>query len=325
MGVEQDMEQARHWLAEAANQDDPMALYNLGFLLDTSDQADEQAAALDYYTRAGNLGVVPAQLRLIEIHRQRQSGPGNTEQIIYWTRAAAEGGVLASQYNLAMILLGQEPQASVEAQQAEEAASWLAKAASSGHQPSMVALASLMLEGKGVTQDPAAAADWFLQASKAGSLLAQFNLGVLHEEGLGVEQDWVKAAKWYDHAANQDHPLAQWNLALMYDAGRGVPRSEAMAFKWFERAAEQGLADACLAVATFYMDGRLHPQDVERATLWLERAVRGGCEAALEPLEKIRNLKAEPELKEENPPETGTLEEDTARTSTQEALAPVFE
>jgi hypothetical protein len=45
----------------------------------------------------------------------------------------------------------------------------------------------------------------------------------------------------------------------------------------------------------------------------------------LEPLEKIRNLKAEPELKEENPPETETLEEDTAGTSTREALAPVFE
>ena len=290
VGVDKDPGKGLVLLEQAAEREDPMALYNLATLQEKQDRPEQREQTLLYYTRAAELGVLPAQIKLIDLYSDDSWNPPKTHELLKWTHAAAEQGNLSSQYNLAMMHLGRDALVTHPDPQPEEAARWLRMAASQGSVPSMIMLANLLLDNSGPALDPSEAAEWFLKASKSGNLTAQFNLGVLHESGLGVEQDWVKAAKWYDHAANQGHAEAQWNLALLYEQGKGVPQSDAMALKWFERSAEQGLADACLALATFYLEGNLVAQNKRTAEYWLQKAIDGGCEQALEPLEALKQI-----------------------------------
>ncbi|MDQ2994432.1 MAG: hypothetical protein M3R00_05740, partial [Pseudomonadota bacterium] len=64
----------------------------------------------------------------------------------------------------------------------------------------------------------------YLHAAKAGYFRAQTDVASLLVRGKGCSQDKKAAFDWFLAAANQGHDRAQYNVALILEYGDGVDR-----------------------------------------------------------------------------------------------------
>ncbi len=193
-------------------------------------------------------------------------------------RAAALGGDPAAAYEVATHFA----EGRGVAQNNEEAAHWLDRAAKMGLAPAQFRLGSLYEKGLGVKKDLAAARDLYRAAADQGHGKAMHNLAVLYAEGIDGASDYHAAAHWFRAAADRGLTDSQYNLGILYARGIGVDQSFAESYKWFFLAAKQGDNDAAkkrdevashldrgaLAAARLAVQAwRAEPQPVEAITV----------------------------------------------------------
>jgi localization factor PodJL len=155
----------------------------------------------------------------------------------------------------------------------------LREAAAGGDPRAALEVAVALLDGVGVTRDPAAAVPWLNLAADAGLAPAEFRLGTLYERGIGVARSRDTAKAWYDRAAGRGHVKAMHNLAvLLAEAGEG--RDIARAVGWFEKAARHGLVDSQFNLAVLYVRGLGVAADPAAAYRWFALAARQGDQEA---------------------------------------------
>ena len=130
------------------------------------------------------------------------------------------------------------------AQNNEEAAHWLERAAKQGLAPAQFRLGGLYEKGIGVKKDLAAARDLYLAAAEKGNGKAMHNLAVLYAEGVDGPPDYRNAAFWFRKAADHGITDSQYNLGILYARGIGVEQNYAESYKWFVLAANQGDKEA---------------------------------------------------------------------------------
>jgi len=94
--------------------------------------------------------------------------------------------------------------------------------------------------GKGVPENDAEAVKWYRKAADQGYVKAQYNLGSMYANGEGVPENDAEAVKWYRKAADQGYAAAQYNLGLIYANGEGVPENNIRAYVWWSMAKTQG-------------------------------------------------------------------------------------
>jgi localization factor PodJL len=155
-------------------------------------------------------------------------------------RAAALSGDPAAAYEVATRFA----EGRGVAQNNEEAALWLDRAAKMGLAPAQFRLGSLYEKGLGVKKDLAAARDLYKAAADQGHGKAMHNLAVLYAEGIDGASDYHAAAHWFRAAADRGLTDSQYNLGILYARGIGVDQSFAESYKWFSLAAKQGDNDA---------------------------------------------------------------------------------
>jgi localization factor PodJL len=155
-------------------------------------------------------------------------------------RAAALAGDPAAAYEVATHFA----EGRGVAQNNEEAAHWLDRAAKMGLAPAQFRLGSLYEKGLGVKKDLAAARDLYRAAADQGHGKAMHNLAVLYAEGIDGASDYHAAAHWFRAAADRGLTDSQYNLGILYARGIGVDQSFAESYKWFSLAAKQGDNDA---------------------------------------------------------------------------------
>jgi localization factor PodJL len=155
-------------------------------------------------------------------------------------RAAALAGDPAAAYEVATRFA----EGRGVAQNNEEAALWLDRAAKMGLAPAQFRLGSLYEKGLGVKKDLAAARDLYRAAADQGHGKAMHNLAVLYAEGIDGASDYHAAAHWFRAAADRGLTDSQYNLGILYARGIGVDQSFAESYKWFSLAAKQGDNDA---------------------------------------------------------------------------------
>jgi localization factor PodJL len=151
-------------------------------------------------------------------------------------RAAAMAGNPAADYEVAMRFA----EGRGVAQNDEEAAHWLARAAEQGLAPAQFRLGGFYEKGLGVSRDLAKARDLYLAAAEQGNGEAMHNLAVLYAEGVDGSPDYSEAAAWFRKAADHGIEDSQYNLGILYARGIGVQRSDAESYKWFALAANRG-------------------------------------------------------------------------------------
>lgn len=155
----------------------------------------------------------------------------------------------------------------------------LREAAADGDPRAALEVATALIDGVGVTRDPAAAVPWLLLAAESGLAPAEFRLGTLYERGIGVSRNRDTAKAWYDRAAGRGHVKAMHNLAvLLAEAGEGRDLDRAVA--WFEKAARHGLVDSQFNLAVLYVRGLGVTPDPVAAYRWFALAARQGDQEA---------------------------------------------
>ena len=181
--------------------------------------------------------------------------PQDDGQAALFYRRAAEKGMAAAQFNLA---LKYHDGGGVE-KDAAEAAKWLRQAAEQGHLAAQARLGMLYSAGQGVAQNNQEALKWLRAAAEKNEAMAQFGLGCVFCKGLGVPPNDVEAVKWYRRSAEQGFWAAQNNLGFMYRKGVGVPQDFTEAAKWYALAAQNGDAEARFIHDIMQKSDRLFP------------------------------------------------------------------
>ncbi len=130
------------------------------------------------------------------------------------------------------------------AQNFDEAAKWLDRAAQAGVVPAIFRLGTFYEKGLSVKKDVEIARRYYLLAAGRGHAKAMHNLAVLDADGGGKGANYKSAAQWFRKAADRGVADSQFNLGILYARGIGVETNLAESYKWFSLAAAQGDADA---------------------------------------------------------------------------------
>lgn len=232
------------------------ALYATGRAYESQSNASD---AVEFYTRAAELGYAPACKRLGEMHYHGQG--------IAVDHAAA--------------------------------ARWFALGSAHGDPVSSSNLGILYCFGHGVERDLARAAELWRDAAEKGVADAQTNLGALYFTGEGVAQDYTEAVRWMREAAFAGDAVGQKKLALLYANGWGVPADPEQAVRWMHAAATQGDAQAEHYLGAYADSGFGMEQDPIDAARWYWKAAARSNPGSREAFDALdQSLRAEYERSE---------------------------
>jgi TPR repeat protein len=314
VGVEPSIEQAVHWVAQAAQRGLAAAQYLLGTRYASGigvPQSEHQAVV--WLAKAAEQGHAKAQLRLAQLYARP-----HVAQAAELTRAAAEAGLATAQLALSQAYA----EGTGVAQDADAALRWCQKAAEQGLAAAQHALADRYAQGDGVARDPALVLDWYRRAAaqdhvasyaaiarlggereqtaaastrsrsagqerrraqtrwnaaaENGNADAKYHLGWMYAHGIGQEHDAAQAAYWLGQAAAQNHVQAQCALGALCEQAR-----DPQALQWYEKAAAQGDADAQCALGRLYCEGTLGAPRPWDGLAWNLRAAQQGHAQAM--------------------------------------------
>jgi TPR repeat protein len=269
-GLTRDPHQAVDLLQRAAAHNND-ARFCLGYLYATGILvAQDEHRAVYWYRKAADAGLAAARFNLALLYRAR----GDGEAAAALLRAAAGQGLAQAQFLQAQDLV-QDPS---DKDSMAQAVTLYRQAAGQGYAPAQRMLGVALLEGAGVDADSAQAVQWLTRAAGQDDPVAEYYLGMLYRTGRGVEKQPDQAARWLLAAARQGNASARYNLGLLYRDGIGVEQSDQEAVRWYRAAAEQGDARAQNNLGSAYVNGRGVPQDLVLAHMWFNLAAANGNE-----------------------------------------------
>ncbi|MFP5076550.1 peptidoglycan-binding protein [Rhizobium sp. YIM 134829] len=153
-------------LADAARQGDALALFEIGTVYtEGRGVAPDLAKAAQWYQRAADAGLTPAEYRLASLYEKGSGVPRDAVKARALYEQAAAKGNASAMHNLAVLLASGT---AVTAPDFAAAARWFEKAAVLGVRDSQFNLAILYARGNGVPQNLEASYKWFAVAAKEG-------------------------------------------------------------------------------------------------------------------------------------------------------------
>ncbi|MGH7118720.1 MAG: tetratricopeptide repeat protein [Acetobacteraceae bacterium] len=151
----------------------------------------------------------------------------------------------------------------------------------------------MLLEGRGVPPSPKEGRAWISRAAASGMLDAKVALAVLLLSGRGGSRDHRGALALFREAAEQGHIGARFGLGAML-GGHDVLPDRPAAQPWYLAAAGHGHAHAELMLGRYLAHGAAGDPDAERARAWLARALRQSLAEARADLDAL--LRQRPEV-----------------------------
>lgn len=246
----------------AADRGYPQAQYQLGIAYrEGRGVADNDAEALSWLEKSGDLGYAPAQLALGNWYDAPGARHNPDAAKLWFERALAKRSGEAKAHFIEEEALRTAPK-----RRDLPVKDWDAR--------DQFVMARAYAAGDGVPKDPEQAAAWYRLAASQLLPPAQREAGLAYLAGNGVAKDEAEAATWLALAAEQGDAEATAALAGLYAAGRGVPRDADKAFLLYRTAADAGIVSAEEGLALAYLEGRGVKQDRTEAKKWLEKAAR---------------------------------------------------
>lgn len=249
--IVQDFEQARVLLLAEAEQNNPLAMCDLGRMSADGLGCDADAdAAYQWYAKA-----------LAVFHDAESDNPWKYTEYRIGKMYAAGLGV---------------------EQDHETAARWLTLSANEGYQYAEYSLGGLCYRGNGVEQNHETAFDLYTRSANQSFPYASFELGKMLRDGIGCAKNKVDSDSRFAEAfvgftaleqQSRDDKL-QYRLGWMLLKGVGTEKDEAAAKRYFEKAATVGNPFASYQLAKLILsDENAQPQEVEKALVFLKQAV----------------------------------------------------
>jgi len=249
--IVQNFEQARALLLAEAEQDNPLALCDLG-RMSTDGLGGEPDAdtAYQWYTKA-----------LATFHAAESESP--------WKYTEYRIGKMYA------VGLGTE-------HDYETAAHWLTLSANEKYKYAEYSLGGLYYHGKGVEQSHETAFDLYTRSANQSFPYASFELGKMLRDEIGcvkIKPDSdIRFAEAFvgftvlEHQSQDDK--LQYRLGWMWLNGIGIQKDEEAAKEYFQKAATVGNSFACYQLAKLILsDENTSPQEVEKALIFLKQAV----------------------------------------------------
>lgn len=275
-GVAKDPVQAAYWFRKAADQGDPEAQNEMGYLYTWGIGVDKDAGqAFRWFARAAGGGWQQAKLNMAVMYMRGMGvarDPKFARELL--EDLAAKKNARAEDYLGVMYLDGDGVPQDIRA--AEE---WLNRSAKSKNPEGEYAMGQLYSVAAGHEHDLAKAAKFLRESAKSGYVPAMYTLGVLlvnhpevaqknSDEALSLLQRAAEAGTWQSSAV----------LGLMLRDGRGLAHQDmGAAFRWFTIAARQGGSDAAaktrgsLAQCRAALSAGEQEQQQQAAENWLEQ------------------------------------------------------
>ncbi|MDD3230177.1 MAG: MobP3 family relaxase [Oscillospiraceae bacterium] len=250
-GVAQNFAKARELLLSEAQQNNPLAMCDLGRMSADGLGGEADAdAAYEWYAKA-----------LAVFHAAEAAEPWKyTEYRIGKMYAAG---------------LGTE-------QNYETAAHWLTLSANEKYKYAEYSLGGLYYHGKGVEQSHETAFDLYTRSANQSFPYASFELGKMLRDGIGCAKSKADSDSLFAEAfvgftaleAQSHDDKLQYRLGWMLLNGVGTEKDEVAAKEYFEKAATVGNPFACYQLAKLILsDDTATPQNVQKALVFLEQAV----------------------------------------------------
>jgi len=154
LGIKPDKEQAAQFFEQAADAGDPEAQYQMGSIYlvgDPRPQDYEKAGA--YFEAAAGQGHAPSQFNLALMYDGGLLGAKSEKDMIYWMRAAAEGGMPNAMVAMGLLIHDGRIKSGL-------AADWFEKAAKAGDAQGQFLFAVALKEGDGRPQNLIEARQW---------------------------------------------------------------------------------------------------------------------------------------------------------------------
>lgn len=170
------------------------------------------------------------------------------------------------------------------------------QAAEAGDAASMLAIAEILADGRGVKPEPEASEEWYRKALKAASPPGEalYERGTFYAKGSGLPHNPSRAAALFKRAKEVGHAEASFQYALFLCEGKVIPKDLSTGIEVFTSLAEQGHAGASLNLGKCYATGVGVPKNLKRARELMTRAANAEGQPDLAKLarEALANLDA---------------------------------
>jgi TPR repeat protein len=299
-GVAEDIREADRLCDFAAQQGEPLALYDLACRYEAGiDIEPDLTQAAELYYRVAKAGIARAQCRLAECCLRSGASEWELAEAAKWLRAAARQGSVAAEERLADLYIAEGSKAMAPS----EGANWLLRSATRGNPDSQRRLARCHADGEGIARDRDQALRWYQSAvaiyqgqydmtnvvrcyrgmAELGEAEFQYLLAECFAGGDGIQRDLPSAVVWLEKAAETGHAQARARLPeLCFELGEALAdRADGSRLQeadfWYCRAAALGSGKACLRLAECHAAGKgFEQRDMTEAALWFRKAAELG-------------------------------------------------
>lgn len=231
-----DFAAAARWFQRAAEQEEAVALYQLGLLAALGDDSLNLGQPRSWFERAARAGHVRGMVSYA-LSLRASPIPQDHERARQWAERAAQFGSSEGMYQFAQILdegVGGDPDA-------PGARLWFERAADARHAEAAFQAGMMWAEGEGGPVDDVEALQWLRISAESGYAPAQGQYGLMLYQGRGGEIDSEMAAYWFSQGAYGGDPESQFLYAFVLARGEGVPQDYVESYRWTLRAAEDDL------------------------------------------------------------------------------------
>ena len=311
----------------AANFNNPIALYYMGFMYDMGyGVPKDYEMAFKYYKQSADFGYVPAVNNLGIMHNL---GLGVEKDKVkacrMFQKAVDAGGSIRSFSNLAFCY---EDGLGDFVKDKAKAIKYYKKAIDLGNEDAIYDLASLYDDrgdyeksftlfkeaseskdvivkkrglysvgtfyylGDVVNKDYKKAVEYFNKSAELGYSNAYNKLGIMYEDGIGVKKNYVKALFNYKKAAELKNMYGIYNVARCYDYSIGVKQDINKAIKYYNLSGDLGYSQSYYNLSVIYKTGIGGiKKDYDLAVNYLMKAVRMGNKTAKKVLASVGKYK----------------------------------
>lgn len=239
ISLKQDKSLGLKLLESSANREDPEALY---LLAKYKIEAGVEAGILfPMIKKAAENNVVDAFELIGACYEIGKGTPQNKDAAVQYYKKAAEAGVLSTQLRLADYYLN----GTIVNHDIWQAIYWYKKAAAQNNPYALFMLGTFADQGIGENINKKKALKYFIKSAQLGFARAQYNIAQYYSQGIvSGEESPGLAYYWYRKAALQDDPKAQKEMGFHYLMGQGVEQNYTYGLDWLTLSEKNGDPEA---------------------------------------------------------------------------------
>lgn len=198
---------------------------------------------IDSLTARAESGDANAQLLLAQMYQNGKGVAKDDAAAIQWYSKAADLGSVEAKYKLAQRYkngIG----INGDDKDTKRAFAYAHNAAELGHPMAQFVVGKMYLDGVGVDSNIASGMQWLTTAAGQGNPMAQYMLGDIAMKGsYGQARDWQKAVAWFRQSSETqpDPRVDRWSIAFIYhEGGYGVLPDAEESMAWFAATGKSG-------------------------------------------------------------------------------------